>query len=145
MYVKLVLKNARRSVKDYLIYIVTMTICVALFYSFLSIASSYYRPDIGSEYDFTLLSDGLKAAICLITLLVLFLIHFVNRYMLQRRQKEFAVQSVMGMEQKIIGRIFFAETFLMGTLSIVIGIFLGVFCSQFITALLLTSYGKSYE
>ena len=76
MYVKLVLKNARRSVKDYLIYIVTMTICVALFYSFLSIASSYYRPDIGSEYDFTLLSDGLKAAICLITLLVLFLIHF---------------------------------------------------------------------
>ena len=100
MYVKLVLKNARRSVKDYLIYIVTMTICVALFYSFLSIASSYYRPDIGSEYDFTLLSDGLKAAICLITLLVLFLIHFVNRYMLQRRQKEFAVQSVMGMEQK---------------------------------------------
>ena len=83
MYVKLVLKNARRSVKDYLIYIVTMTICVALFYSFLSIASSYYRPDIGSEYDFTLLSDGLKAAICLITLLVLFLIHFVNRYMLQ--------------------------------------------------------------
>ena len=64
MYVKLVLKNARRSVKDYLIYIVTMTICVALFYSFLSIASSYYRPDIGSEYDFTLLSDGLKAAIC---------------------------------------------------------------------------------
>ena len=145
MYAKLVLKNAKRSVKDYLVYIVTMTICVMLFYSFLSISSDYYRPDIGSEYNFTILSDGMKAAVCAITLVLLFLIRFVNHYMLRRRQKEFAIQSVLGMEQKTIGRLFFAETFVMGMISIVIGIFLGVFCSQFITAMLLTSYGKSYE
>lgn len=145
MYAKLVLRNARRSVRDYLIYLVTMTICVAMFYSFLSISSSYYHPDIGSEYNFTILSDGMKVAVCAISLLLLFLIRFVNNYMLRRRQREFAVQAVMGMEQKTIGRLFFAETFLMGMVSIVIGIFLGVFCSQFITAMLLTSYGKSYE
>ena len=145
MYAKLVLRNAKRSVKDYLIYIVTMTICVTLFYSFLSISSSYYQPDIGSEYDFTMLSDGMKVAICAVTLVLLFLIRFVNNYMLRRRQKEFAIQSVMGMEQRTIGRLFFAETFVMGMISIGIGIFLGVFCSQFITAMLLTSYGKSYE
>ena len=145
MYAKLVLRNAERSVKDYLIYIVTMTICVTLFYSFLSISSSYYQPDIGSEYDFTMLSDGLKMAICAVTLVLLFLIRFVNNYMLRRRQKEFAIQSVMGMEQRTIGNLFFAETFVMGMISIVIGIFLGVFCSQFITAMLLTSYGKSFE
>lgn len=144
MYAKLVFRNARRSAKDYLIYIVTMTVCVTLFYSFLSISSSYYDPDLGNEYDYTMLSDGMKVAICMITLLLLFLIRFVNHYMLLRRQKEFAVQSIMGMEQKIIGRIFFAETLLMGLLSIVIGIFLGQFCSQFITAMLLTAYGKSY-
>ena len=51
----------------------------------------------------------------------------------------------MGMEQKTIGRIFFAETLIMGIVSIVIGIFLGVFCSQFITAMLLSAYGKPYE
>ena len=113
MYAKLVLRNAKRSVKDYLIYIVTMTICVTLFYSFLSISSSYYQPDIGSEYDFTMLSDGMKVAICAVTLVLLFLIQFVNNYMLRRKQKEFAIQSVMGMEQKTIGRLFFAETFVM--------------------------------
>lgn len=106
MYAKLVFRNAKRSVKDYLVYIVTMTICVTLFYAFLSISSSYYSPDIGSEYDFTLLSDGMKIAICMITLLLLFLIRFVNHYMLRRKQKEFAVQSIMGMEQKTIGRNF---------------------------------------
>lgn len=145
MYAKLVFKNAKRSVKDYLVYIVTMTICVTLFYAFLSVSSNFYNPDIGSEYDFTLLSDGMKIAICTITLLLLFLIQFVNHYMLQRKQKEFAVQSIMGMEQKTIGRIFFAETLIMGMFSILIGIFFGVFCSQFITAMLLTAYGKPYE
>ena len=145
MYAKLVFRNAKRSVKDYLVYIVTMTICVTLFYSFLSISSSYYNPDIGSAYDFTLLSDGMKMAVCMITLLLLFLIRFVNHYMLRRKQKEFAVQSIMGMEQRTIGRLFFAETLIMGIISILTGIFLGVFCSQFITAMLLTTYGKSYQ
>lgn len=145
MYAKLVLRNAKRSVQDYLIYMVTMTICVTLFYSFLSISSSYYQPDIGSEYDFTMLSDGMKVAICAVTSLLLFLIRFVNNYMLRRKQKEFAIQAIMGMEQKTIGKLFFAEIFVMGMISIVIGIFLGVFCSQFITAMLLTSYGKNYE
>ncbi len=145
MYAKLIFKNAKRSVKDYLIYIVTMTICVTLFYSFLAISSRYYKPDIGSEYNFTLLSDGMKAAVCIITLCLLFLIGFVNNYMLRCRQKEFAVQSIMGMEQKTVAWMFFAETLIMGILSIAAGVFLGVFCSQFITAMLLTAYGRSYE
>lgn len=145
MYAKLVLRNARRSIQDYLVYILTMTICVTLFYSFLSISSNYYNPDIGAEYDFTMLSDGMKLAICAVTLFLLFLIRFVNNYMLRRRQRKFALQSIMGMEQQTIGRLFFAETFLMGLVSIAAGIFLGVFCSQFITAMLLTSYGKQYE
>lgn len=145
MYAKLVFRNARRSIQEYLVYILTMTICVTLFYSFLSISSSNYDPDIGTEYDFTMLSDGMKLAICAITLFLLFLIRFVNNYMLRRKQREFALQSIMGMEQRTIGRLFFAETFLMGLVSIVAGIFFGVFCSQFITAMLLTSYGKQYE
>lgn len=145
MYAKLVFRNAKRSVKDYLVYIVTMTICVTLFYAFLSISSSYYSPDIGSEYDFTLLSDGMKIAICMITLLLLFLIRFVNHYMLRRKQKEFAVQSIMGMEQKTIGRIFFAETLIMGMFSILIGIFCGVFCSQFIASQIPTTADDDTE
>ena len=51
MYAKLVYRNAKRSAKDYLIYIVTLTICVTLFYAFLSISSSYYQPDIGTAYE----------------------------------------------------------------------------------------------
>ena len=145
MYAKLIFRNAKRSTKDYLIYIVTLTICVTLFYAFLSISSSYYQPDIGTAYEITAFSDGIKLAVCAITLLLLFLIRYVNSYMLRRKQKEFAVQSIMGMEQKTIGWLFFAETFLMGAISIALGIALGVLCSQFMSAMLLVSYGHSYE
>lgn len=145
MYAKLVFRNAKRSAKDYLVYVVTMTICVMLFYAFLSITSKYYNPDVGTEYEFTLVSDGLKMAVCAVTLLLLFLIRYVNNYMLQRKQKEFAIQSVMGMEQKTVAWIFFAETFLMGAVSIIAGIFFGMFCSQFITGMLLSAYGQDYK
>ncbi len=145
MYAKLVLRNAKRSIKDYLIYIVTMTICVTLFYAFLSISSSYYHPDIGVEFNLEILSDGMKLAICCVTLLLFFLIRYVNRYMFLRRQKEFAVQAVMGMEKSTIGWLFLAETLAMGSVSILLGICLGMIASQFISAMLLTSYGQPYK
>ncbi|MDO4602199.1 MAG: ABC transporter permease, partial [Eubacteriales bacterium] len=145
MYKKLIFRNARKSAGDYLIYLVTMTICVTMFYAFLSVSSRFYHPDIGLSYDFTFLSSSMKIAVLSITLLLLFLIRYVNSYMLRCKKKEFALQAIMGMEQKTISWIFFGETFLMGIISILCGIFLGVFCSQFITARIMDSYGKSYK
>lgn len=145
MYAKLVFKNAKRSIKEYLIYLVTMTICAALFYAFLSISSAYYHPDVGSAYDLSLLGRSMKLAICAVTLLLIFLIRYVNRYMLLHRQKEFAIHAVMGMEQRAIGWLFFAETLCMGAVSLVLGIFLGMIGSQFITAMLLSEFGMDYQ
>lgn len=145
MYCKLILRNVKRSSRDYLIYIVTMTICTMLFYAFLSVSSRYYRPDIGAEYDLTVLSDGMKIAVCSVTLLILFLIRYVNHYMLLHRQKEFAMQSVLGMEQQTIAWLFFAETFVLGAFCVLSGILAGMVCSQFITAMLLSAYGFEYR
>ena len=145
MYAKLILRSALRSAQDYLVYIATLTTCTTLFYAFLSVSSRFYKPDIVVEYNFTVLSDGMKVAICAVTLLLVFLIRFVNRYMLHSRQQEFALEAMMGIEQRTIGRLFFAETLIMGGAAVIMGIGLGAVCSQFITALLLTSYGRPYQ
>ena len=92
MYTKLIFRNAKRSVKDYLVYIVTMTLCVTLFYAFLSISSTHYHPTIGAEYNISLLAGGMKLAICGISLLLLFLIHYVNRFMLRKKQSGLCAQ-----------------------------------------------------
>lgn len=97
MYAKLVFRNAKRSVKDYLVYIVTMTICVTLFYAFLSISSSYYSPDIGSEYDFIqTISAEISAYIGFSTLMlqigatmgilaILLICYFISTWIIFRR------------------------------------------------------------
>ena len=144
MYAKLIFKNAKRSGKDYLIYIVTMTLCVTLFYAFLSISSTHYHPTIGAEYNISLLAGGMKLAICGISLLLLFLIHYVNRFMLRKKQSEFAVEATLGMEQKTIGLLFFGETFFLLIFSVSVGILLGMIVSQVITAMLLASFGEPY-
>lgn len=100
MYGKLILRSARRSVQDYLIYLVTLTLCVGLFYAFLSISSRYYHPALGAEFDLSFLSEWMKLAICGVTLLLLFLIRYVNRYMIRQKQQEFAMQTILGMEQR---------------------------------------------
>lgn len=145
MYVKLILRNARRSIGDYLIYIVTLTLCVAMFYAFLSISSSYYKPEIGAQFDLGLLGDNMKAAICVITLLLLFLVRYVNRFMVYRKQKEFAIQTIMGMEQKLTARLFFFETLIMGGAALLIGCLLGGLLAQLITAMQLSSMGYPYR
>lgn len=38
----------------------------------------------------------MRLAVCVVTLLLLFLIRFVDRYMITRRQKEMALQTLMG-------------------------------------------------
>lgn len=145
MYCKLILRNVKRSARDYLIYIVTMTICTMLFYAFLSVSSRYYHPDIGAEFNLAVLGGSMKIAICSVTLLILFLIRYVNHYMLLHRQGEFAMQAVLGMEQRTIAWLFFAETFVLGAFCVLSGILAGMVCSQFITAMLLSAYGFGYR
>ena len=144
MYFRLAFKNVKRSIKDYLIYIMTLTACISLFYAFLSITSRYYRPDIGAEFNLEVLGDGMLLVIILITMLLIFLVQYVNRFMIRNQQKEFAVQSIMGMEQSMIAGLFFIETLVMGLFSLVLGIVLGVIFSQFITAMLLQVFQKPF-
>ena len=91
----------------------------------------------------TLLSDGMKIAICMITLLLLFLIRFVNHYMLRRKQKRVCCPVHYGNGTKNHWQDFLCRNTDYGYVFHLIGIFCGVFCSQFITAMLLTAYGKA--
>lgn len=145
MYRKLLFKNAGKSVKDYLLYLVTLTICTGLFYGFLSVSSIWYQPDLGTQYNTDILGNAMKTAICILACILIFLIRYVNRFMLLRRQKQFGLQAVMGMERSTIAWLFFGETFLMGLLALGAGILLGGLVSQFITAMLLHAYGEPFS
>lgn len=139
MYVKLALQNAKKSIKDYLIYFITITICVSLFYAFMSLSSSSYELITEDSYKFEVLKAILKYSTFVITGVLIILIAYVNKYMMKRRQREFATYILLGSEQKSVALMFFIETLIVGIISIICGICIGTLFSQVVTAIVLTT------
>ena len=139
MYAKLAKNNAKKSIKDYLIYFITITICVSLFYAITSLSSSSYELITEESYNFRNLQLILKYSTFIITAMLILLIAYVNKYMIRRRQREFAIYILHGMEQKSVALMFFIETLVIGISSIIAGIFVGTLFSQVITAIVLIS------
>ncbi len=137
MYAKIAINNAKRSIKDYVIYFVTLTICVSLFYAFMSLSSSNYKLITEDSYNFQMLQKIMEYATYVITALLVLLIGYVNKYMIKRRQKEFATYILLGTPQKSVAFMFFIETLVMGIISIILGMFVGTLFSQVVTALIL--------
>ncbi|CEO09051.1 ABC transporter permease [[Clostridium] sordellii] len=137
MYAKLAISNAKKSIKDYLIYFITISICVSLFYAFTSLSSSSYELITEKSYNFENLEKMLKYSTYVITALLVLLIGYVNRYMIRRRQREFATYILLGAEQKSVALMFFIETLIIGIAAIITGIFLGTLFSQAVTAIVL--------
>ena len=54
---------------------------------------------------------------------------YVNSYMLRRKQREFAVETIIGMEQRTVAFLFFLETSIMGIAAILLGVVLGMLLS----------------
>ncbi|HEX3028370.1 MAG TPA: ABC transporter permease, partial [Clostridia bacterium] len=145
MYVKLALRNVKRSAKDYLIYVMTMVLSVGLFYGFLSITSPIYNSKLPIQMNLAYFSGKMKIIIPLIALLLVFLISYVNHYMIKQRKKEFALQIIMGMEQATVAYLFFIEMLIMGTIAVVLGILLGTLLSQIVSAIIMASFGENYQ
>ena len=139
MYVKLAKNNAKKSIKDYLIYFITITICVSLFYAITSLSSSSYELITEESYNFENLKLTLKYSTYIITVMLILLISYVNKYMIRRRKREFAIYILHGMEQRSVAMMFFIETLIIGILAIISGIFVGTLFSQVITAIVLIS------
>ena len=139
MYVKLAKGNAKKSLKDYLIYFITITICVSMFYAITSLSSSSYELITEKSYNFRNLKLILEYSTYIITAILVVLIAYVNRYMIRRRQREFATYILLGAEQKSVALMFFIETLVIGIVAIVAGIFIGTLFSQVITAIVLIS------
>ena len=139
MYAQLAKTNIRKAIKDYLIYFITIAICVSLFYAITSLSSSDYELITEESYNFRALKIILQYSTYLITAILILLIAYVNKYMIGRRKREFATYVLLGAEQISVSLMFFIETIVVGFLAIITGILVGTLFSQAITAIVLIS------
>ena len=137
MLCKLSIKNITKSMKDYAIYFFTLILGVAIFYVFNAIDSQTVMFKVsGRTYEIIKLMTSILSAISVFVSFILgFLIIYASRFLIKRRNKEFAIYLTLGMSKRKISLILFFETLLIGLISLIIGLGLGVVLSQLMSIL----------
>lgn len=137
MLCKLSIKNIKKSMKDYAIYFFTLILGVAIFYVFNAIDSQTVMFKVsGRTYEIIKLMTSILSAISVFVSFILgFLIIYASRFLIKRRNKAFAIYLTLGMSKRKISLILFFETLLIGLISLIIGLGLGVVLSQLMSIL----------
>lgn len=124
--------NVKKSIKDYIIYFITLSFGVALLYSFNSIdniLSNLIGNGLLDSYIY--MSRGILAGFSIIICLIFgFLITYSNNFLMKKRKREFGIYTTLGMDKRDINKLMFKETVIIGFLSLFFGLIFGIFASQ---------------
>ena len=137
MLFKLSIRNMKKSFKDYAIYFLTLVLGVAIFYMFNSLDSQQAMLEVSQSTRsmIQLLVQMLGMLSVFIAIVLGFLIVYANNFLVNRRKREFGIYMTLGMGRRQISQIILIETILVGIISLIVGIFIGVFGSQFMSIL----------
>ncbi len=132
MLFKLSIKNISKSIKDYTIYFFTLILGVAIFYVFNAIDSQTAMMNVTSSTHelLNLLTSLLSGVSVFVSFILASLIIYANRFLMKRRNKEFAIYLTLGMSKRKISLILFFETLVIGIISLTIGLLVGFLLSQ---------------
>lgn len=131
----LAFRNIKKSIKDYSIYFLTLVIAVAIFYIFNSIDSQTAMMSLNkSKMDMVKSLVSVLGYLSVFVSVVLgFLIVYANNFLIKRRKKEIGIYFTLGMSKAKVSMILVLETIIVGIISLVIGLLLGVGLSQLIS------------
>ena len=140
MLMKLALRNVRRSVRDYAVYFVTLTLGVAVFYAFNAIGDSRVLFEAQEGAANVLLSSGVSIFDILaqvmtyfsvvVAVVLGFLVLYANRFVVRARKKEFGTYLLLGMSPRQVSSVVLMETLTVGVIALVVGLGLGFLISQ---------------
>ena len=132
MYSKIAINNVKKSFKDYTIYFLTIAFAVCIFYSFNSIESQKALLDMNknqAEY-MSLVTTLISYVSVFVSFILGGLILYANNFLIKKRKKELGIYMTLGMSKRKISKILLSETLIVGVLSLIAGLLLGLVVSQ---------------
>lgn len=140
MLMKLALRNVRRSMRDYAVYFVTLTLGVAVFYAFNAIEDSrvLFEAQEGAanvflssgESIFDILAQVMTYFSVVVAVVLGFLVLYANRFVVRARKKEFGTYLLLGMSPRQVSSVVLMETLIVGVIALLAGLGLGFLISQ---------------
>ncbi|MCM2981879.1 ABC transporter permease [Niallia circulans] len=123
----LVIRNLKKNIKYYYLYIFALVFSVSLYFSFVTLQ---YDPSMDVVENSVKGGAAIKAASVLLIAIVAIFLLYANTIFIKRRGKEIGLFQLIGMTKSKIFRLLTLENFILYFLSIVIGIFIGVSFSK---------------
>ena len=140
---KLAIRNVKRSIKDYIIYIITVIMAFSLIFAFNFVS---FSKDVLELSD---MMDNLEYAIIFVSVIIVFviawLINYTMRFMFSKRSREFGTYMILGIEKKKINRLFIIENFILGFLSFLISFFIGIILGILFSAIVMRLFEMPYQ
>ena len=143
MLSKLAIRNVKRSLKDYIIYIVTVVMAFSLIFAFNFVS---FSEEI-NEMSETMVN--LKYAVIFVSIIIVFvitwLINYTMRFMFEKRSKEFGTYMILGIEKKQINRLFLLENIILGLIAFIISFFIGILLGNVFSAIVMNLFEMPYQ
>lgn len=133
MLCKLAWGNVRRAGRDCLVYLLTLTLGVTVFYAFNTISMQVDIAGIDEEGLAQVMGSMLGCLTYFLAGVMAFLMVYANNFIMKRRKKEFGLYQVLGMGRGRVATIMALETVIVSVVAFVAGIVLGVGLSQLMT------------
>lgn len=133
MLCKLAWGNVRRAGRDYLVYLLTLTLGVTVFYAFNTVSMQVDIAGIKEQGLSELMGSMLGDLTYFLAGVMAFLMVYANNFIMKRRKKEFGLYQVLGMGRGRVATIMALETVIVSVVAFVAGIVLGVGLSQLMT------------
>lgn len=133
MLCKLAWGNVRRAGHDYLVYLLTLTLGVTVFYAFNTVSMQVDIAGIDEEGLAQVMGSMLGYLTYFLAGVMAFLMVYANNFIMKRRKKEFGLYQVLGMGRGRVATIMALETVIVSVVAFVAGIVLGVGLSQLMT------------
>lgn len=133
MLCKLAWGNVRRAGRDYLVYLLTLTLGVTVFYAFNTISMQVDIAGIDEKGLAQVMGSMLGDLTYFLAGVMAFLMVYANNFIMKRRKKEFGLYQVLGMGRGRVAMIMALETVIVSVGAFVAGIVLGVGLSQLMT------------
>ena len=131
MLSKLAIRNVKRSSRDYIIYLITVTLAFSLMFALNLVSWSDAVVNISENM------DTFKSVIIFVNVIVIFvicfLINYTTRFMFSKRSKEFGTYMLLGIKKKKISKMFLLENIILGFIALILSIPFGFIFSQFIS------------
>lgn len=143
MLAKLTFQNLKKTCKNYLIYMISITLAFSLMFSFNLIANSkdvIELSNVMENFKTTLLFVN-----CIILFVLSYLINYTIKFMFHKRSKEFGTYMLLGIPKKEISKMFLLENLFMGILALLLSFFLGYFFSQILSFIIMNIFERPYK